>query len=42
MLTEEELAKAKTLVIVHSEGLTELDPDHAFTCLLYTSDAADD
>lgn len=30
MLTEEELARAKTLLIVHYEGLTELDPDHAF------------
>lgn len=31
MLTEEELAQAKTLVISHHEGLMEQDPDHAFT-----------
>ena len=31
MLTEEELARAKTLLIVHYEGLTELDSDHSFT-----------
>lgn len=31
MLTEEELAQAKTLVISHHEGLMEQDPEHAFT-----------
>lgn len=31
MLTEEELAQAKTLVISHHEGLKEQDPEHAFT-----------
>lgn len=31
MLTEEELARAKTLLIIHYEGLTELDSDHSFT-----------
>lgn len=31
MLTEEELAQAKTLVISHYEGLMEQDPEHAFT-----------